>query len=203
MKKREFLDVLVPIACAAAAMLGFVGWLLRQLVVPAILIAAVLATFATEAKATHPCVVVQKQIVAQPVYAVPVVQNIYYSVGQSIQLEAIVERAVQQRLQAIQQQQAQQQATNPAESSPTPNQPDTANVFVANCASCHAGAMPKGGLLLDGSAPLTPEIGFEILRRLQLPVDDKQHMPPGKDLDGQTKGQILQTLLSQFARKDE
>lgn len=57
-------------------------------------------------------------------------------------------------------------------------------VYVRSCAACHqAGANPKGGLaLVDASgkklANLTPEDRLEVLRRINLPPEDPQVMPP-------------------------
>lgn len=155
---------------------------------------ALMLALVTSAHATHPCV---QQVQVQPAYAVPVYQNIYYSVAPQLQLEAVVERIVQQRLQAIQQANA---ATTPTPNTPEPVQQ---NVLAANCAKCHSGATPKGGLLLDGTAPLSAELGWKIVNAIQLPKDAPGHMPPDVELDNKTKGEILQTLNDLFARKEE
>jgi hypothetical protein len=162
-----------------------------------------IAALASTAHATHPCYV--QKVVVQPQYvAVPIVQNVYYQVGSALQLDAIVDARVRAQLQAMQAQQ-QAPATAPAThpTTPPPDTGSTANVFVANCSKCHTGTTPKGGLTLDGITPIPPESGFEILRRLQLPVEDKEHMPPQVDLPPADKGRVLQELLTLTRKQEE
>lgn len=87
---------------------------------------------------------VKRQVVVQQV-AVPVFVQppVYYAAGQDLQAEALAEkvaRLVEQKLSVRQQNHQQPPLVKPG--------------TFAKCASCHAGANPAGGLVLDGETPI-------------------------------------------------
>ena len=118
--------------------------------------------------------------VVQQVVAVP---QVYYSVGQDLQAEALAEKvaALVERKLALRASQRVQQEVAP------PNK----SALYANCAKCHSGDNPKGGLVFDGSSELACSSITKALRAIAA-----GKMPKGTVIDGQTKGAIMEELLS-------
>lgn len=124
-------------------------------------------------------------------FAAPVVQQVvaypqvYYSVGQDLQAEALAEKVaalVERKLALRAAQRIQpQQETAPANNS----------ALYQNCAKCHSGANPKGGLVYDGSTELSCSSITKALRAIAA-----GKMPKGTIIDGPTKGAIMDELLS-------
>lgn len=143
--------------------------------------AAALLLLAGMAHAGH-CRVQVRQVIAQPVYAYPVQANVFYSVGEAARFEAILDK----KLAALMQQQAQAPAVNHSE---VPNS-SPASMLTAKCAKCHSGTTPKGGLLLDGSAPLDCETALQAMRAVR-----DGSMPPKSPLNADDAGVLFSELL--------
>lgn len=133
------------------------------------------------------CVVIRQHAVAiqavavQP-YFVPVAQDYYYQVSQSLQTEAIIRKAVREELQsALQQQQPRAlQQENPALSQ--------------SCLACHAGAKNKTGFILDGQG-VDESMRLEAIRRVMLPASDPEHMPKGRTVTAEQLGNLIGELV--------
>ena len=123
------------------------------------------------------CVIRQKAVVVQQQVLVPVVADYYYQVSQSLQIEALIRKAVREELRASQAEQLNQVQPLPA--------------IAANCAKCHSGAEPKGGVTIDGITPLTCDIAVQAQRNVLSGKMPKDHPP----LSPEVKGDLLQELL--------
>lgn len=160
----------------------------------------------------------QQQVVYQPYYQ----PQVYYAVGQDLQIEALVERKVQQIMaeklrQPVQgkeqgkdwkQSLQQQDADLPAPAPPAPVPDDTTvpaplapaqnpnSALVQHCKKCHSGAKPKVGLVLDGLTKLKCSQITAALRALR---DDL--MPKDHAVDGAVKGQLMEELLALEVRE--
>lgn len=89
-------------------------------------IAAMLIVPPLPADAGHRCHVrVQAVAVHHQAYVQPIVQNVFYKVGEQVQLEAIVAKAIRAELQGIREQQA------------APAQPASGSLLNAKCSKCH------------------------------------------------------------------
>jgi mono/diheme cytochrome c family protein len=103
----------------------------------------------------------QQIVVAQQAYAYPVIHQFNF-VGQYLRTEAIIEKQKQSDPEWTEFQQfkrwrnkAEQPAQEPAqEPNQVPAEPYQ-SVLATKCASCHGGAAPKAGLLLDGTGALS------------------------------------------------
>ena len=108
------------------------------------------------------CKFQQHHVAVQQVVAVPIIQQQYYFVGAPIRAEAIIEKQKQSDPEWTEFQQfkrwqnkAELPAQEPAqEPDQVPAQPYE-SVLATKCASCHSGAAPKAGLLLDGTGALS------------------------------------------------
>lgn len=154
-------------------------------------------------------------------------QTILYQAGAQLQVEAIIQRALQQARLYPQPQQPQVQQPNPyaqpqpygqpqpvpypypqqqinpygQQGSPqqlppggVPNEPQPyVSVLQTKCASCHSGATPKAGILLDGTAPLS----YELKVRASLAVIEGR-MPPKErpPLNEQEYGYVLREIIT-------
>jgi hypothetical protein len=119
--------------------------------------------------------------VVQQVVAVP---QVYYSVGQDLQTEALAEKVadlVEKKL-AI-------RAAIKAEPVVSPS-----SALAQNCAKCHSGPSAKAGLVYDGS----PLKCSDITKALRAIASGK--MPKGPQIDGATKGELMQELLDLEAK---
>lgn len=122
-------------------------------------------------------------VYSQPVYAAPAVKyvapvqhvTVFYGVGQSVQISALVSKQLRsdseyqqflkwkadKRTAAAQPQQPPPPMQETPPPTPTPATPPTQTQPVAtvanSCARCHSGPAPKGNFLLDGQSPL-PDI---------------------------------------------
>lgn len=151
----------------------------RYCLLVALTAAAALLLLAGMAHAGH-CRVQVRQVIAQPVYAYPVQANVFYSVGEAARFEAILDK----KLAALMQQQAKApEVTQPATSAAT-------TILAAKCAVCHSGTTPKGGLLLDGSAPIDCETALQAMRAVR-----DGSMPPKSPLNADDAGVLFSELL--------
>ena len=119
-------------------------------------------------------------VVAQQ-YVQPYYQpQVYYSVGQDLQTEALAEKvaALVEKKLALRAAQPQQQ-TAPLNSA-----------LAQNCAKCHSGDAPKAGLTFDGVHEIPCS---SITRALRAIASGK--MPKGKVIDNLTKGALMDELL--------
>lgn len=114
--------------------------------------------------------VVVQQHHAAAVVAVP---QVSYFVGAPVRVESLIQQALQadpeyqafrrwrlQGPQATQDQQAPQREAIKVEANPFP-------LLHAKCARCHSGDSPRGGVTLDGSQPISPEVALKSLRFLR------------------------------------
>lgn len=116
-------------------------------------------------------------VVVQQAYAYP---QVYYSVGQDLQVEALAEKIaarVEQKLALRSAARTEQQAA-------------PASALAKNCAKCHSGDSPKGGLVFDGVHEISCSNITKALRAI-----GSGAMPKGKVIDGTTKGDLMQELL--------
>lgn len=111
--------------------------------------ALVFAVFAIPAKAGH-CHV--QRVVS---YAYPVVQPIYYSVGESARFEVVVEKKLQER-------EKQWRSLNSGQPV-APAAPDGSPQLLIKqyCGKCHGGATPDGGFRLDGTDAIDSDLVTE------------------------------------------
>jgi hypothetical protein len=126
---------------------------------PLIAIVLSLALFAAPLHAGN-CGIIYRQ---QAVYAAPFVAPVYYAVGQSIQEDAIAERIaakVAQKLQALQAAPLKSAALKPS-------------LLASKCARCHTGESAKGGVVLDGSEPVSDGT----FRRIVEMIGDNRDVP--------------------------
>lgn len=152
----------------------------------AILIAA-LATQGTCVQGVCAPVYHKQAVVAQVVQ--PVYQNVYYSVGQGIQVEAIVQKQLQkdpgyQAYRKFMAEQMQGKAVGDQDTG-KPAAPDRATI-ADNCASCHSAPAPKANFLLDGTSPVdaaSRELAIKAIMTGQMPPK-----PEGQD------GPVLNSL---------
>ena len=140
---------------------------------------AALLILAGMAHAGHCRIKVRQQFIAQPVYAYPVQANVFYSVGEAARFEAILDK----KLAALTQPQA---AATPQPAA----EPEIGSVLKAKCAACHSGTTPKGGLLLDGTAPIDCETTLKAMRAVR-----DGEMPPKKPLGPDDAGVLFSELL--------
>lgn len=154
-----------------------------------------------------------QQVVAQPVYAQPYyAPQVYYSVGQDLQTEALAEKVaalveskLAQRAQATyggkqEYKGAPTQAPPPgAEGVPAPPAPGNGSVapsqtpnsaLAQHCKKCHSGAAPKAGLVFDGITDLKCSEVTAALRQIA-----SNKMPKDHQIDGPTKGALMGELL--------
>jgi hypothetical protein len=132
----------------------------------------------------------QQQFVHGYYYAQPFVQNVFYRVGEPIQFEALVQKAVQAELQKLKQPQEM-----PAEA---PARATDATFIAEHCAECHSLPKPAKGLVIDGNAPLDANL----LRRCLLAIE-KGSMPKGKKLTPEEKAGLFSELLIQSQPQEE
>jgi hypothetical protein len=121
----------------------------------------------------------------QQVVAVPVVQNLFYSVGDGLLLEAAVEKAFQRR-EALQQQQV---------------APATLSVFASKCARCHTGSESQGG-------DLTLTISDKAFRRGVAMLGEGANVPPEMKavvagLTADEKGELTSLMLRLPAKLEQ
>lgn len=125
--------------------------------------------------------------VVQPV----IYPQVSYFVGQPIRVEAIVQKALREDPQWEQFQQFKQwQALRHAE----PPAPALVSSLIATkCGSCHSGAKPAKGLVLDGETAVTCEQKVDAMKA----VRDGVMPPPSKAaaLSPEEKGDVLSELL--------
>lgn len=123
-------------------------------------------------------------------FAAPVVQQVvaypqvYYSVGQDLQTEALAEKVA-----ALVEKKLALRAAVKAEPVVSPS-----SALVTNCGKCHSGPNAKAGIMYDGS----PLKCGDITKALRAIAADK--MPKGSKIDGATKGQLMQELLDLEAK---
>ncbi len=72
------------------------------------------------------------------------------------------------------------------------------SLVAVNCAKCHGGAEPKGGL--DLTAPLTTDVRLKAIRRVLIPLGQDDHMPKGKTLKLADVGPLIQELAGKKAK---
>lgn len=75
------------------------------------------------------------------------------------------------------------------------------SLVVTNCAKCHSGNEPKGKF--DITAPLSPERRLKAIRRVLIPLGEKNHMPKGKALKLADVGPLIQQLAGKAATKEK
>lgn len=131
------------------------------------------------------------QFFAQQVVAVPYVQpNVYYSVGQDLQTEALAERVaalVEKKLAlrgAIQQ-------NVQGEDVPAPPVPQNATALAKHCSKCHNTTAAKAGHVFDG---LTELKCSQITAAIRAIASNK--MPKDHKIDPSVKGQLMEELLN-------
>lgn len=154
----------------------------------AVAVALVFALFAVPVEAA-PCHV-KVQRVVNYAYAYPLVQPIYYSVGESARFEAVVEKKLQEReKQWRSMANGQPVAPEAADGSP-------ALLIKQKCAACHGGANAKGGIRLDGSEAVSDE-AFRSFSRMYLTGDGipKAMQPLMQKLTADEGSAILGELL--------
>lgn len=138
------------------------------------------------------CALKQVQaVVAQPIYAQPYAVN--YFVGAPIRVEAIVQQALRADPQWQEFQQFKQWQTLRAHEPQATSQAVASSLIAANCASCHSGAKPAKGLVLDGETAVTCEQKLAAMKA----VRDGKMPPPNKAaaLSPEAKGDLLSELL--------
>lgn len=146
----------------------------------------------------HKQAVVQQVITPQVYYGAP---QVSYFVGQEVRVEALVQQALRtdpdyQAFQQFRQWQAltDQGATAPpapaGQVSKSDSNPAPAPLLAARCASCHGGATPKAGLIIDGTAPLTAEQAIHAMRKITA-----GEMPPKSPLSPEEAGAAFTELL--------
>jgi mono/diheme cytochrome c family protein len=127
----------------------------------------------------------------QQVVAVPQAANYFYSAGDQVLIEQVVQEKVDAEVIALvdevseelavvlgekllKQQREWQQNYEASHSPPDPNNPRYTSHVQAKCIRCHGGDNPKAGLALD--QPLTFEQAWKASRmvlRGEMPIDDK------------------------------
>lgn len=146
------------------------------------------------------CAFVKQAVVVHPqvYYGAP---QISYFVGQEVRVEALVQQALRtdpdyEAFQKFRQWQAMTEQglagtappagqVNNAGETPAP-----APLLSAKCASCHGGATPKAGLIIDGTAPLTAEQAIYAMRKIA-----SGEMPPKGALSPDEAGAAFSELL--------
>lgn len=118
----------------------------------------------------------------QKVIAAPIVnQQVYYFVGQPIRADAIIQKAMNddpqyQSFLQYKQNLAAIQAQKEAPAAPEQVQ----SILAKKCASCHSGPTPPKGVLLDGTAPISPLLAERIdasVKNGSMPKD-RPHLTP-------------------------
>ena len=123
-------------------------------------------------------------------FAAPVVQQVvaypqvYYSVGQDLQTEALAEKvaALVEKKLALRAAVRQQQVDSPAALNNS--------ALAQNCGKCHSGPNAKAGLVYDGTAELSCSSITKALRAIAT-----GKMPKGRAIDSNAKGSLMQELL--------
>ena len=137
------------------------------------------------AHAGHCRIKVRQQIVvAQPVYAYPVQQNLFYSVGESARFEVLLNK----KLAAL----AQQQAATPDIALPAPDTAanvSSSSLLKAKCAKCHKD--------FDGNKPISCETFHRFSEMAMLGNDVPAEMKP---LIGNLKDDEFTGLLSEMLK---
>lgn len=172
------------------------------LFVGVMIVAGLLAFFTSEADAApRVCLVKQQAVVAAPVYshvqAFAVPYQVNYFVGEAVRAEAIIEKKLRenpewqefQQFKAWRSMQAAGAAQVQGDTPPAPS-PAAASLIKAKCATCHSGSAPKGGLLLDGTAPLDCEQTLAAMKAIS-----NGTMPKGKPVTPEEAGALFQELL--------
>lgn len=115
---------------------------------------------------------------------------INWFVGAPVRVEALVQKALREDKDWQEFQQFKTWKALAAEAHEPPDLPGPQPARLFACAQCHSGDKPKGGLLLDGSAPLTAAQALKAMRMVQL-----GEMPPKKKLTAEEAGQVFSDLL--------
>lgn len=150
--------------------------------------------------------VVAQAVVAKQVYQVQPI----YSVGAYVQQQSTAAYQAQtdpdwhdylQNLQQFREYKAYKLGLQQSESA---KQQVATSVIRKHCASCHGSgsAAPKGGVYIDADADMSDTLMLDALTRIQLPVDDPQHMPPGKQLPPEDMAALMEEFLK-FRSKGE
>lgn len=147
------------------------------------IVCALIVALTAAPLAASDCHALYRHRVVQQVVAVPYVAPVYYAVGQQLQLEALVEKAVEKKLKTLQSQAPQIQEK-------------PATLLAAKCARCHSGDAPKGGVTLDGKQPVDDATFRAVVKML----GTGEGVPKGmakviEDLKPAEKGQLTEELL--------
>lgn len=138
-------------------------------------------------------------VVAQPVYQVQPI----YSVGAYVQQQSTAVHHAQtdpdwhdylQNLQQFREYKAYKLGLKHSEQTEVTA---AGSAIRKNCASCHGSALtaPKGGVYIDADADMTDSLMLDALTRIQLSVDSPKHMPPGKQLEPDVMGALMEEFL--------